>query len=112
MERIMVYNKHYITVDEHIWCCGDEAQYNRIIDIRRHPHQCSGEHMADYTPEYNYGLFFDYNIEGTPGLGFAIFLHCKGAKPYTGAVAVEAGAVVKAVAYGTFTSDVAEKKNG
>jgi len=34
------------------------------------------------------------------------------AKPYTGAVAVEAGAVVKAVAYGTFTSDVAEKKNG
>ena len=40
--------------------------------------------MADYAPEYNYGIFFDYNIEGTPGLGFAIFLHCTGDKPYTG----------------------------
>jgi len=74
----------YISVDEHTWCCGDKEQYNRIIDIRQHPHQCSGEHMADYAPEYNYGIFFDYNIEGTPGLGFAIFLHCMGDKPYTG----------------------------
>ena len=74
----------YVRVDEHIWCCGDKEQYNRIIDLRQHPHQCSGEHMADYAPEYNYGIFFDYNIEGIPGLGFAIFLHCMGDKPYTG----------------------------
>lgn len=74
----------YISVDEHTWCCGDTEHYNRIIDIRQHPHQCSGEHMADYAPEYNYGIFFDYNIEGTPGLGFAIFLHCMGDEPYTG----------------------------
>lgn len=74
----------YIPVDEHTWCCGDEAAYNRIIDIRQYPHECRGEHLMDYAPEYNYGLFFDYNIEGTVGLGFAIFLHCTGDKPYTG----------------------------
>ena len=74
----------YVPVDENTWCCGDEAAYNRIIDIRTLPHDCRGEHMADYAPEYNYGLFFDYNIKGTAGLGFAIFLHCKGAMPYTG----------------------------
>ena len=74
----------YIEVDDNIWCCGDDAAYNRIIDIRSLPHDCRGEHMADYAPEYNYGLFFDYNKNCVPGLGFAIFLHCKGAKPYTG----------------------------
>ena len=74
----------YIEVDDKIWCCGDDAAYNRIIDIRSLPHDCRGEHMADYAPEYNYGLFFDYNKNCVPGLGFAIFLHCKGAKPYTG----------------------------
>ena len=74
----------YVAVDEHSWCCGDEAAYNRIIDIRSLPHECKGEHLADFAPEYNYGLFFDYNKQCIPGLGFAIFLHCKGDKPYTG----------------------------
>lgn len=74
----------YTAVDENIWCCGDDIAYNRIIHIRKVPHQCSGEHMSDYVPEYNYGLFFDYNKECISGLGFAIFLHCKGDKPYTG----------------------------
>ena len=86
----------YVAVDEHIWCCGDEAAYNRIIDIRSLPHHCRGEHMADYAPEYNYGLFFDYNREGIPGLGFAIFLHCMGDKPYTGGcIAVDEAAMVE-----------------
>lgn len=80
----------YIPVDEHIYCCGDREHYNRIVDIRDYPHQCSGEHMADFAPEYNYGIFFDYNKEGIPGLGFAIFLHCKGEKNYTGGcIAIE-----------------------
>lgn len=74
----------YIHVDEHTWCCGDEVAYNRIIDLREHPHNCRGEHLIDFAPEYNYGIFFDYNPEGRVGLGFAIFLHCMGDKPYTG----------------------------
>lgn len=86
----------YVAVDDNTWCCGDEAAYNQIIDIQSCPHQCRGEHMIDYAPEYNYGLFFDYNLQGIPGLGFAIFLHCKGAKPYTGGcIAVEEWAMIE-----------------
>ena len=86
----------YITVDDNIWCCGDNAAYNRIIDMRSLPHDCRGEHMADYAPEYNYGLFFDYNKNCVPGLGFAIFLHCMGDKPYTGGcIAVDEEIMVK-----------------
>ena len=75
----------YIDVDENTYCCGDENFYNQMIDISEHPHDCSdGEHIIDYSPEYNYGIFIDYNKEGTPGLGSAIFFHCAGANTYTG----------------------------
>lgn len=75
----------YLDVDEYTYCCGDENYYNQLIDIREHPHDCSGgEHLIDYSPEYNYGLFLDYNKDGTPGLGSAIFFHCAGANTYTG----------------------------
>ena len=75
----------YIDVDGNTYCCGDKNFYNQIIDISEHPHDCSdGEHIIDYSPEYNYGIFIDYNKEGTPGLGSAIFLHCAGANTYTG----------------------------
>lgn len=85
----------YVAVDEHTWCCGDSMAYNRIIDLRDLPHDCRGEHMADFSPEYNYGLFFDYNSEGTAGRGFAIFVHCKGENPYTGGcIAVDEEAMI------------------
>ena len=75
----------YVDVTEDTYCCGDENFYNQIIDISEHPHDCSnGEHMIDYSPEYNYGLFLDYNSEGTAGLGSAIFFHCSGANVFTG----------------------------
>ena len=75
----------YIDVDENTYCCGDENFYNQMIDISEYPHDCSdGEHIIDYSPEYNYGIFIDYNKEGTPGLGSAIFFHCTGANTYTG----------------------------
>ena len=74
----------YVDVTDNTWCCGDKNAYNQIIDIKDHPHECAGEHMIDCSPEYNYGLFIDYNKDCVPGLGSAIFLHCKGAKTYTG----------------------------
>ena len=75
----------YIEADENTYCCGDENFYNQMIDISEHPHDCSdGEHIIDYSPEYNYGIFIDYNKDGTPGLGSAIFFHCAGANTYTG----------------------------
>lgn len=75
----------YLDADDNLYCCGDATAYNQMIDIREHPHDCAdGEHIIDYTPEYNYGIFLDYNREGTPGLGSAIFFHCTGANTYTG----------------------------
>lgn len=75
----------YLDVDEDTWCCGDPEFYNRIIDASETGHHCiEGEHLIDYSPEYNYGLFLDYNKSCTLGLGSAIFFHCTGAKPYTG----------------------------
>lgn len=80
----------YLDITPDTWCCGDEHFYNRIIDIKQHPHDCKGERMADYSPEYNYGFFIDYNSECEPGRGSAIFFHCKGSKPYTaGCVAID-----------------------
>mgnify|MGYP003311428492 CR=1 FL=1 len=73
----------YIDIDENIYGCDDEW-YNQIIDIREHPHQCTGEHMIDYSPHYNYGFFFDFNKEQVRGLGCSIFFHCMGPNPYTG----------------------------
>ena len=75
----------YIDVDENTYCCADANFYNQIIDISEHPHDCTdGEHIIDYSPQYNYGIFIDYNKECTPGLGSGIFLHCTGANTYTG----------------------------
>ena len=75
---------HYVKVNEYTYAIdGDNEFYNKIIDTEEGgPRQ--GEHMIDYTPEYNYGLALDYNKECVPGLGSNIFFHCKGVKPYTG----------------------------
>lgn len=79
----------WIDVVETTYCCADSKAYNRIIDVRDLPHNCRGEHMIEYTPEYNYGFFFDYNKECVQGKGSAIFFHCTGPKPSTaGCVAV------------------------
>lgn len=76
----------YVDVTDDIWCCGCEKYYNRIISTKKTGHSCegNGEHMVEYSPEYNYGMFIDYNKECKVGLGSAIFIHCTGYKPYTG----------------------------
>ena len=75
----------YIEADENLYACADANFYNQLIDIREHPHDCSeGEHIIEYTPEYNYAFFLDYNKENTVGLGNSIFFHCTGANTYTG----------------------------
>lgn len=74
----------YLDINDNIYACEDENNYNKIIDINVYPHECNGEHMIDYSPEYNYGFKIGYNIENTMGKGSSIFFHCKGAKSYTG----------------------------
>ena len=60
--------------------------YNRIMQTGASvaPAGCNGERMWELSPEYDYGLETDYNAEGAWPLGSAIFIHCKGAKSWTG----------------------------
>ena len=75
----------YISVTETTYACDEECEYyNRIIDTRETGHACNGEEMFIYTPEYNYGIALDFNPEHEWPLGSSIFLHCKGAKVFTG----------------------------
>ena len=86
----------YIDVNESLYWCADKKYYNQLIDIREKPHKCKGEHLADYVPQYNYGITLDYNKSCTYKKGSAIFLHCKGKYSYTaGCIAVSQKNMVK-----------------
>lgn len=75
----------YIDVKPTTFACDEECEYyNTILDTAETGHNCKGEEMYRYTPEYNYGIATDFNAECVPGAGSAIFLHCKGAKAFTG----------------------------
>lgn len=81
----------YLAINENHYCCDENCQYyNKIIDVKQVNHKCKGEHIIKYIPQYNYAFFIDYNKEGVYPKGSAIFMHCKGKKPYTaGCVAVD-----------------------
>ncbi len=80
----------YKQVDDDDYWSGDIREgmhYNEMVDIKDYPDLDTenSEHIIDYTRQYQYCLNIDYNKEGTPGEGSAIFLHCLGPyKPYTG----------------------------
>lgn len=75
----------YIDVKPTTYACDEECEYyNTIIDTEETGHECAGEEMFKYTPEYNYGFATDFNEECVQGGGSAIFVHCKGAKAFTG----------------------------
>jgi L,D-peptidoglycan transpeptidase YkuD (ErfK/YbiS/YcfS/YnhG family) len=89
---------NYVQVQEYLYWCADRQYYNQLIDIRKNPHTCSGEHLIDYVPQYNYGMFLDYNKENLYPQGSAIFLHCIGSRPYTGGcVAVSESNMIKII---------------
>ena len=89
----------YVRVDSSMYWCSDEPWYNQLIDIYQHPHACTGEHLIDYAPHYNYGLFFDYNTNPVRyGAGSAFFVHCTGSAKYTGGcVAVSEANMIKII---------------
>lgn len=63
-----------------IACDEEGPYYNKIVQgLER-----GGEKMWELSPEYDYGLETDYNAEGIWPLGSAIFIHCKGARTWTG----------------------------
>jgi len=75
----------YIDVTPTTYACDEDCQYyNQIIDAAALGHECKGEAMYTYQPQYNYGIATNYNQECIYPKGSAIFLHVKGTKPYTG----------------------------
>ena len=80
----------YKKVDDNDYWSGDQRDgyhYNEMVSIADLPDLDTdeSEHIIDYTYEYQYCLNISYNLNGTPGKGSAIFLHCFGPyKPYTG----------------------------
>lgn len=75
----------YINVKPTTFACDEDGEYyNTIIDTAETDHDCKGEEMFKFTPEYNYGIATDYNAECAQRKGSSIFIHCKGAKAFTG----------------------------
>lgn len=75
----------YIDVKPTTFACDEDCEYyNTIIDAAESGHDCKGEEMYKLTPEYNYGIVTDFNSDCVRDAGSAIFIHCKGAKTYTG----------------------------
>ena len=88
----------YTKLTNSMYLCGDKEYYNQLIDVSKLEHRCGGnsEHMLSYVPQYNYGLFIDYNKERIFGKGSAIFLHCFGSYPFTlGCISVAEDNMVK-----------------
>ena len=75
----------YTNITPTTFACDAEGEYyNKIVDVAKVGHQCTGEEMYSYQPHYNYGIETDFNKECIYPNGSAIFIHVKGFKPYTG----------------------------
>ena len=76
---------NYYDIKPTTYACDEACEYyNQIIDTQATGHDCNGEEMFKMSPEYNYGLTTNYNEENIYPNGSAIFIHCKGQKPFTG----------------------------
>lgn len=76
----------WIDVTPNTYACDEDTElYNQIFDISKSDHKdCKGEEMYIYSPEYNYGFTMEHNPNNEYPLQSNIFIHCKGAKPFTG----------------------------
>ena len=84
-------------------CSRDCPYFNEIHDVAQNGHYwCSGEHMIEYSPDYDYGSNFDYNSEKDFDAGSAFFVHCKSYYPYTGdCIALDYSHMITAIQMGT-----------
>ncbi|MBQ9462875.1 MAG: hypothetical protein IJU68_04375 [Bacteroidales bacterium] len=77
----------YLHVVPGTFACDEQGpNYNRIVQTgSAEPSPgYGGERMWELSPEYDYGIETDYNSRGIWPMGSAIFIHCKGAKAWTG----------------------------
>ena len=71
MEYTKIGNNHYWVDD------GKSNYYNQFIEIEKVKKDwSSAEHLCEYGESYHYVLATSYNVEGIPGKGSAVFLHC------------------------------------
>ncbi len=87
----------YIEINNDMYACDEDCKYyNQIIDAKKTKHECKGEHLMDYIPQYNYALCIDFNSKNVFPNGSNIFIHVKGNKDYTaGCIAVDEESMVK-----------------
>ena len=78
----------YTKVDDSHYWVGDSnsGRYNQFVSTRDYSDfdKKESEHIIDYDLAYKYCLNISWNIEGTPGKGSAIFLHCFTKNKFTG----------------------------
>ncbi|MBO7610884.1 MAG: L,D-transpeptidase family protein [Elusimicrobia bacterium] len=87
----------YVEINNNMYACDEEGKYyNQIIDVTKVKHECNGEHLMDYIPQYNYALCIDFNPKNIFPDGSNIFIHVKGNKDYTaGCIAVDEESMIK-----------------
>ena len=79
----------YTKCDEDYYWSGDTREgmhFNELVSLKDFPDLDTekSEHISTYTRQYQYCLSIDYNSEGDPSKGYAIFFHCFGPKcPFT-----------------------------
>ncbi|HKL79474.1 MAG TPA: L,D-transpeptidase family protein [Mobilitalea sp.] len=78
-----------ITENDYWIADASSPDYNTWVNSEGVPEVSDFEHLIEHNPSYTYVLNIDYNVERTPGLGSAIFLHCYNGKGRTtGCVAI------------------------
>ena len=78
---------------------GTENNYLKVNDDMYWVDDFNSEHLSDYPIQYKYAVAVDYNIDGIPGKGSAIFLHCTDnlEKGTSGCIAVDEDAMKKII---------------
>ena len=82
---------NYIDVTNDMYACDEDCKYyNQIIDSVATKHNCKGEHLIEYSPQYNYAMCINFNPQNIYPNGSNIFIHVKGPKDYTaGCIAID-----------------------
>ena len=77
---------------------SDDIPYNELVSVNEYPdlNLKTSEHLIEQSKAYQYCLSLSFNEEGTPGRGYAIFLHCYSDYKYTeGCIAIPKDNMVK-----------------
>ena len=81
----------YTKINTNFYACDEKCEYyNQIIDSQKTNHNCIGEHLIEYVPQYNYAMCIDFNPQNIYPNGSNIFIHVKGNKDFTaGCIAID-----------------------